>query len=155
MLSEVSSLGVGLKFMFPSTVWPLITLFSCSLAAGTLLDLKESHPVFAQLSMRPLNQGRLFYRLLWNPVVHHPLLQHPTPTKSHDSAVQTCCFLCLSSVTLSLCLGSTSLSCNRKVSPDRRLEHIWGSPYLFPFSWRLQFCVCLLFSVWKQLHHVF
>lgn len=79
----------------------------------------------------------------------------PYPTKSDDSAVQTCCFLCLSSVTLSLCLGSTSLSCNRKVSPDRRLECIWGSPYLFPFSWRLQFCVCLLFSVWKQLHHVF
>lgn len=93
MLSEVSSLGVGLKFMLPSAAWPLITLFSCSLAAGTLLDLKESHPVSAQLSMRLLNQERLFYRLLWNPFVHHALFQHSTPQSPDASAVQTCCFL--------------------------------------------------------------
>lgn len=63
-------LGVGLKFMLPSAAWPLITLFSCSLGQRALcLDLKESHPVMpAQLSMRLLNQERLFYRLLWNPL---------------------------------------------------------------------------------------
>lgn len=121
VLSEVSLFWAGQKSMLPSTAQPWYHHSPLSPTAGTVLGLAESHPVPAQLSPWRWNQGQLLCRLLWSPLCSSVSLFSSTLPYKFQTLQQSkiLAFCLLSLVTPSLCLESTSLPCNKKVTPDK------------------------------------
>lgn len=124
-------LGWSLRFMLPKRCMTPDNTIQLQPYQLALCSTSGNLPVSAQLSMRLLNQERLFYRLLWNPFVHHALFQL-YPTKVECFSSQTCCFLLPQLSDTVTLLGLHFFVLQQESVLDRRLKHICGSHICFP-----------------------